>query len=66
MMPMTTSDAPALTDEKIRKVYIKDGQRKMTTDSGYMYTPAHHARSLFGKMRGGRYSMIQEDARKET
>ncbi len=66
MSTMSTQNAPALLDKKIRKVYIKDGQRKMMSDSGYMMMPADHSRKMFGKMKGGKYSMIQEDAGKKT
>ena len=58
--PLSTTDAPALTDKKVRKVYIKDGKRRVSTDGGFMFTSAHLSRRMFGKLKGGRYSHLQE------
>lgn len=59
-MPVQTSDAPDLMDKKIRKVYIKNGRRRMTTDSGVLLMPSSLSRMMFGKQRGGKYSHLQE------
>lgn len=56
---LSTEGAPNLLDKKIQKVYIKDNKRKMITDTGFMYIPADHARSLFGRHKGGKYSIKQ-------
>lgn len=59
MTPLRLSDAPSLTDRSVRSVYIKDGRRKMMSDTGHMYMPADLARKLFGRLRGGKYSLKQ-------
>lgn len=53
---MNLSDAPDLLDKRTR-IYIKDGKRKMLSDSGYMYMGRNKARKIFGRMKGGKYSM---------
>lgn len=57
--PLSTSDAPKLLEKSARKVYIKDGQRKMLTDTGYMKTPASLAKRHYGTLQGGKYSTLQ-------
>ena len=56
-MTMATTDAPKMMDRSRR--YIKDGKRRMMTDSGYMLAPASLSRLMFGKTRGGKYSEKQ-------
>jgi hypothetical protein len=55
-MPFSTSDAPGLLDKRTR-VYIKDGKRKMLSDGGYMYMDRSRARKIFGRLKGGKYSL---------
>lgn len=57
MNPLSTSDAPKLLQAK--RVYIRDGVRKMQTDSGYMHMQSDTARRMFGKLKGGKYSKLQ-------
>lgn len=57
---MPIAAAPALVDKKVRKVYIKDGRRRMMTDSGIMLAPASLTRLMFGKSKGGKYSHVQD------
>lgn len=57
-MTIDTVKLPELVKPKA-KVYIKDGMRKMMTDSGYMKIGAPHARRTFGKLQGGKYSQSQ-------
>lgn len=58
--PLTTTDAPHLLDKRIRNVYIKDGRRKMMSSDGYMFMSSDATRKIFGKYRGGKYSLKQE------
>lgn len=58
-MTMATTTAPDMLDKTIKKLYIKDGKRRVMTDSGVMLTPAHLSRRMFGRMRGGKYSVRQ-------
>ena len=55
-MPVRTNDIPALTDKRIKHVYIKNGKRYMMTDSGKMAAPASLSRMMFGKLKGGKYN----------
>lgn len=55
-MTVDLSTASSLTDKKTRKVWIKDGQRRMMTDSGWMNLSAKYGRKLFGNYKQGRYS----------
>lgn len=57
MKPASTSTIPSSVQ---RKVYIKEGKRKMMTDGGYMMVDANHSRRMFGKLQGGKYSKLQE------
>ena len=59
MSPLSTSGAPDLVKRNTR-VYIKDGMRKLMTDSGYMHTPASMMRKMLGRMKGGRYGQLQD------
>lgn len=54
------NDAQDLTNRSIRRVYIKNGRRKMMTDSGVMLSPASLNRRTFGRMKGGKYSDTQK------
>ena len=56
---MSLSDAPDTTDKTIKRVWIKDGKRKMTSSDGMMHIDAQQARKMFGKMKGGKYSLKQ-------
>ena len=58
-MTMSLSDAPDTVDKTIKKVWIKNGKRKMTTSDGMMHVNAELARKMFGKMKGGKYSLKQ-------
>ena len=58
-MTMSLSDAPDTTDKTIKRVWIKDGKRKMTSSDGMMHIDAQQARKMFGKMKGGKYSLKQ-------
>ena len=60
MNPLSTSGASNLLDKKIRKVYIKDGERRIRTSDGYMKIKQDISRRLFGKLRGGKYSFLQD------
>jgi hypothetical protein len=44
----------------MKKIWIKDGKRKMMSDSGHMFMKADTARKIFGKLKGGKYSLKQE------
>lgn len=56
---MNLPSFPHLTDKRIGRVYIKDGRRRMMTDSGTMLASAGLTRLMFGKARGGKYSARQ-------
>ena len=56
--PFSTSDAPNLVNKG--RVYIKDGKRKMQTSDGVAYVEANTAKKKFGKMKGGKYSKLQD------
>lgn len=58
-MTLSTSDIPSLVEKNPRKVWIKDGQRRISTDSGYMNIGAKFARKMFGNYKQGRYSKSQ-------
>lgn len=58
-MTSALSDMPKITDTAIKKFYIKDGKRRVQTDSGFMMMPAGMSRTMFGKMKGGKYSEKQ-------
>ena len=58
-MTVSLPDLKSLTDKKTKKVWIKDGMRKMMTDTGYMKTPADMTRKMFGRLKGGKYSQTQ-------
>lgn len=55
MNPVDTSSLPKLVQPK----YIKDGQRTLMTDTGFMKMGADFARKTFGKLQGGKYSKKQ-------
>ena len=59
-MIISTHTAPDLMDKKIRSIYIKNGRRSIQTDSGVMRIPAGLSRTMFGRMRGGKYSNVQK------
>lgn len=59
-MTLDTGKLPNLTDRSIRRVWIKNGERRITTDSGYMKLSSDFSRRLFGKYKGGRYSVLQD------
>lgn len=56
-MTIDTQKLPKLLDKSISKVWIKDGKRKMMSDGGYTLMNAGLARNLFGKYKGGKYSL---------
>lgn len=58
MNPLSTSDIPKLVKAP-RKMprYIKNGRRMMQTDTGFMYADSAMSKNMFGKMKGGKYSM---------
>ena len=56
---MNLPSFPHLTDKRIGRVYIKDGRRRMMTDSGTMLASAGLTRLMFGKAKGGKYSARQ-------
>ena len=58
-MPENLSQFPKMTDKSMTKVYIKDGRRKMMSDTGHMFMGADSARKAFGKYKGGKYSLKQ-------
>jgi len=58
-MTSSLADTPKIVDASIKKFYIKDGKRKIQTDTGFMMMPAGMSRMLFGKMKGGKYSERQ-------
>lgn len=51
---------PDLVDKSVRNVWIKDGKRRMMTDSGWMTANADSARKMFGNYKQGRYSIKQK------
>lgn len=58
-MTTDTSKLPSLVDKSVRKVWIKDGRRRLMTDSGFMLAPQEYMRRMFGRLRGGKYSEVQ-------
>jgi hypothetical protein len=58
MNPLSTSDAPDLV--KKGRVYIKDGKRKISSSDGVMHMSSSRSKQIFGKLKGGRYSKLQE------
>ena len=57
---MDTSKAPDLMDRSVRRVWIKNGKRRIPTDGGYMELNSSHSRKLFGNLKQGRYSQLQK------
>ena len=57
---MDTGQHPQIMDKSIKKVYIKDGKRKMPTGDGYMMMSAKKGKQMFGAHRGGKYSAKQK------
>ncbi len=58
-MTIALADVPKIADSSIKKFYIKDGKRRIQTDSGFMMLPSGMSRLMFGKMKGGKYSQRQ-------
>ena len=59
MNPLSLSGAPDLQDKSIRKIWIKNGKRRITTDSWYMDLDSKYSRKLFGNYKGGKYGQKQ-------
>lgn len=59
MNPLSSSDAPDLQDKSIKKIWIKDGRRRIMTDGGYMDLSSKFSRKMFGNYKQGKYSEKQ-------
>lgn len=57
---MDSGSSPKLLDKSIQKIWIKDGKRKLMSDTGHMYMGEGIARKTFGRYRGGKYGLKQE------
>ena len=59
-MTIDTSKAPDLVNKSIRRVWIKNGHRRISTDGGWMELSSRFSRKLFGNYKQGRYSKLQD------
>lgn len=58
---MDTSRNPNLTERSIKRIWIKDGKRRMITDGGYMDLSSSLSKKMFGNLKQGRYSQLQDN-----